>query len=415
MARFATGATPTPRHKLAGARCYRPLKTIPTTFLALPSQMSYWLNDQYGDCVTAEEAFNLAAQYAYGFGASELFCSDAEVKSWCKANGVLNGADLTQVMDAMAKNGLVVENKTYDDGPYTAVDWTNAYNLQSAITQGPVKIGVASNQLQNVHGIGGANGWWATGFSKDNNEDHCTSLCGYGTAQELAAAFNKIQPALKVTVPSGTDSSTPCYALFTWGGVGIIDQTSMVNITGEAWLRSPSIVGLQPGPTPTPTPVPPTPVPPTPSPYGGTYSIEEYTVNWTATSTSTPGPSSGAYQLGEFTVNWTAEPKPTPVPVPPTPTPTPTPVPVPPTPTPTPVPPVPTPTPTPTPTPIPNFLQLIEEILALLKLLYPSVTPGSVNWLQIVQLILTLLASLNLTETQVSALQNAIETAKEQK
>ena len=86
MAKFATGAHPSPRHKLAGAHPYKPLASIPDTFLALPAQLSYWLNNQDGDCVTAEEAFHLAAMYAYGFGTSEIFCSDSEVLSWCRSS-----------------------------------------------------------------------------------------------------------------------------------------------------------------------------------------------------------------------------------------------------------------------------------------------------------------------------------------
>jgi hypothetical protein len=32
----------------------------------------------------------------------------------------------------------------------------------------------------------GKSGWFATGFKQDNNEDHCVSLCGYGTISWLA-------------------------------------------------------------------------------------------------------------------------------------------------------------------------------------------------------------------------------------
>ena len=266
--KFLTGAIPTPRHILARSIPFTPVpRAIPPVFLAIPTQLSYWLNNQYGDCVTAEEAFHLAAMYAYGCGTAEIFCTDSEVLSWCRSHGFLNGANLTDVMDAMARAGLVVNGVTYDDGPYTSVDWTNYTVLSTAIAEGPVKLGVASSQLQGVPGIGGTNGWWATGFSHDNNEDHCISVCGYGTAQDLAAEFNKIQPSLNVAVPGNLSPSTQCLAIFTWHGVGIIDWISFQNITGEAWLRRPNIVGLTPTPVPTPTPTPvPTPTPePTPS------------------------------------------------------------------------------------------------------------------------------------------------------
>jgi hypothetical protein len=45
---------------------------------------------------------------------------------------------------------------------------------------------------------------------------------------------------VKVNVPSTPDPTTRCYLLFTWGSIGIIDRTSMIAITDEAWLRLPT-------------------------------------------------------------------------------------------------------------------------------------------------------------------------------
>ena len=33
-----------------------------------------------------------------------------------------------------------------------------------------------------------------------------------------------------------------CYAMFTQGSIGIIDRQSLMNITGEAWVRSPTTI-----------------------------------------------------------------------------------------------------------------------------------------------------------------------------
>jgi hypothetical protein len=135
-------------------------------------------------------------------------------------------------MNAMRTGGFNQNGKTYDDGPYSSVDWTNATALKNAIgTVGPVKIGVAADQLQNtIHAI--QNGWFATGYTQDTNEDHCVSLCGYGTMAWLAKH-------LGVTVPSGINPTEQAYALFTWSTIGIIDVRSMIAITGEAWVRQP--------------------------------------------------------------------------------------------------------------------------------------------------------------------------------
>jgi hypothetical protein len=121
------------------------------------------------------------------------------------------------------------------------VNWENAGILNQAIWEGPVKIGVAADQLLATWraaggGVnGGKSGWFATGYHKDTAEDHCVSLCGYGSMAWLAGQ-------LHVSVPAGVNGANPGYALFTWDSIGIIDTPSMLAITEEAWLRSPTTV-----------------------------------------------------------------------------------------------------------------------------------------------------------------------------
>jgi hypothetical protein len=227
--------------------------TAPTSWIVIPQKLSFWLNNVYGDCVSAEEAFAKAC--------SGILIGDAVVETWAKANDVLNGADIKSVLDWMAGKGFAQDGNVYDDGPATAVDWTNAALLANAIYQGPVKIGIASAQLDSV--VGNVNGWFGVGFKEDGNLDHCTSLCGYGTLAWLAGQLGS-------NVPAGVDGTQPGYAMFTWDTIGILDVPSMVNITGEAWLRNPTTTTVGTG-TPTPDtvytpvgPVPPTPVPPAP-------------------------------------------------------------------------------------------------------------------------------------------------------
>jgi hypothetical protein len=208
-----------------------------------------WGNSQYGDCVSAEEAAAKAQFSLMNGGTTELFVAEKDVIAWASAHGFLNGAMLTDVMDVMAKTGLPANGKLWDDGPYQSVDWTNDAVLSSAIYQGPVKIGVAAGQLENV--VTNTNGWIATGFRRDENIDHCVNLCGYGTLAQLATA-------LKVTLPGNVDPTVRGYLLFTWDTIGIIDQASMVAITGEAWLRTPTTTESPNPPTP---PTPPHPHP----------------------------------------------------------------------------------------------------------------------------------------------------------
>jgi hypothetical protein len=212
----------------------------PPQLITMPAQLSMWGNSTYGDCVTAEEAFAKACNQP------EIFVPDSVVEQWAQARGFLNGADLSSVLTAMAKQGFSLNGTTYNDGPATSVDWTDSAALQNAISQGPVKIGVAADQLEAVvNANGDKSGWFATGFNKDRNLDHCVSLCGYGSIPWIAS-----QLGVSASV-SGSG-----YALFTWNSIGIIDVASMIAITGEAWLRSPTTIvqGVSPVQPPSPQP-----------------------------------------------------------------------------------------------------------------------------------------------------------------
>jgi hypothetical protein len=224
------GALPTPRSALAAATPFVALIGAPTNLIMNPQKISMWGNDVHSDCVTAEEAFAKTCHNP------EIFISDHDVIAWAKKHGVLEGAVITEVLSEMQNDGFVEGGHIYDDGPYLSVDWTRASTLRSAISRGPVKIGVAADQIERAWNAGDRrNGWCATGFDTDDNEDHCVSLCGYGSIAWLAQQLNG-------TVPDGVDGARPAYALFTWDSIGIIDVPSMIAVTHEAWLRQPTTV-----------------------------------------------------------------------------------------------------------------------------------------------------------------------------
>src|SRR5208282_126090 len=232
------GAIPSPRSALAAATPHVAITAAPPNFITKPQQISFWGNYDHGDCVTAEEAFAKACNNP------EIFISQNEVITWATNHGVLEGANLTPVMQWMQNDGFVQSEFTYDDGPYFAVNWTDPAILQSAISIGPVKLGVAADQLDTAWkaaggNINGGKTWFGIGFQSDLNEDHCVTLCGYGTINWLAQQ-------LGVSVPAGIDGTKQGYAMFTWDSIGIIDQPSMVAITEEAWLRQPTTVILPP-------------------------------------------------------------------------------------------------------------------------------------------------------------------------
>ena len=222
------GAIPSRRSTLAAAVPYAAPIGAPSSVLIKPQKISMWGNDVHGDCVTAEEAFAKACHNP------EVFISDDEVIAWATKHGVLEGAVLTDVLTWMQDDGLTDASFRYDDGPYFSVNWTDPGVLRSAISRGPVKIGIAADQLETAWSTtGGQTGWFGTGWRTDDNEDHCVSLCGYGSLSWLAQQ-------LGVHVPAGVDGTKPGYALFTWNSIGIVDVPSMLAVTQEAWLRQPT-------------------------------------------------------------------------------------------------------------------------------------------------------------------------------
>lgn len=227
QSRMPRGALASPRHKLAAATPHVIVGATPPNVIYKPQTISYWGNQTDGDCVTAEEAF---AKACYN---PEIFITDQVAVGWATQNDYLHGAIIIDALEKMTNAGFQQGGHTYDDGPAHAVDWTNAALLQNAIAQGPVKLGIAADQLNSIWT--GANGWFATGFNRDTAEDHCVSLCGYGTIEWLAGE-------LGVPVPAGIVGTQPGYAMFTWSTIGIIDVPSMIAITQEAWLRTPTTI-----------------------------------------------------------------------------------------------------------------------------------------------------------------------------
>lgn len=251
------GAIPSSRHKLLAAEPHKLRDTIPAQVAYVPASLSYWGNDQYGDCVTAEEAFNKAV--------SGKFLSDSTIINWASRHNYLNGAMLTDVMDTMKSAGISQDSHTYSDGGYKAVDYSNEAVLQSALSIAPVKIGIDADALPST--AGGKNGWFSIGGGVRHygNTDHCVALAGYGPASWLFAQ-------LGVALPAGVDGAKVCYLLYTWKSIGVVDHDWIMGTVSEAWVRNPStlidgVPQVNPGPPPVPpAPIPPTPVPPVPGP-----------------------------------------------------------------------------------------------------------------------------------------------------
>lgn len=264
------GAKPTPRHVLASADRFQPAPCLLASDRGgtIPTKLSFWLNNQTGDCVTAEEAFAKGV-WSVMNGFPDLFIPDAEVGRWAKKYGYYDGAYLTEVMDTMAKDGFTVNGVNYHDGPYKVVDYSNESVLQQAILQGPVKIGIDANALPPA--AGNNNGWYDVGSNSHfPSEDHCTGLCMFGPAEYIYQSLYNAGLLPTPAVPTALVGLSG-YAHFTWNTIGFVTHKWLMSTCAEAWVRNPTT------PEQAPTPVPPTPTP-TPTPTPGSVTIPDQTI-----------------------------------------------------------------------------------------------------------------------------------------
>jgi len=245
---FLRGARLSSRQKLAAAHPHVAV-VVPPNFARLAKTLQLWGNDQYGDCVTAEEA---AAKSQDG-----IVYTDAEIVANARKYGNLDGADLATVLDQWAAHGCVAPDGTaYKDGGKQSVGYTDWTTLCSGIYQGQVKIAVAAQQLEDAGG-GNSDGWMLLKADRDSGIDHCVGLVGYGTH-----AFCCQQ--LGVAVSTNHDPNTPSVILFTWGTYGVVSFDALLAVmdstptygNSEAWVRIPQTAGIGPAPTPAPTPAP---------------------------------------------------------------------------------------------------------------------------------------------------------------
>ena len=226
-----SGEFPTPNHELAAAQPYRAHGAGPECFIAWPVGIGFWGNETAGNSIWAEEAFAKAC---------------AEPKALIPTDVVLftsRECGSSNFAAFMQTRGFRTDRKAYLDGPFNSVDWTNPAALHGAIANaGPVKIGIASANLASGpqgHVTPGTSGWAISGLPAGQPENHWASLCGYGPLAALVDLFEL--HGLDVKLPSGMPTGL-CYAMFIWGSIGIVDRQSLMNITGEAWVRNPTTI-----------------------------------------------------------------------------------------------------------------------------------------------------------------------------
>ena len=226
-----SGKFPSPNQELAAAEPYRPVGGAPGCFLGWPIEIGSWGNEDLSNSSWAEEAFAKAC---------------AEPRVFISANVVLQAArecGLSNFAEFMQTHGFQMGRKAYLDGAFHAVDWSKEEVLNSAIANaGPVKIGVISpNLVSAAQGqfMPGKSGWAVCSIPPGQTASYCASLCGYGPLAALVDLFEHDWG--DVNLPAGMPSGL-CYAMFIRSSIGIIDRQSLMNITGEAWVRRPTTI-----------------------------------------------------------------------------------------------------------------------------------------------------------------------------
>ena len=240
--------------------------SAPIQVAHVPEQLSYWGNDRYGDCVSAEEAFSKGCSPAAN--PKGVFIPDSVVIAWARNNGWLNGASLDGVLADMKARGYVIDSQAYNDGDFQSVDISNESILQAALAVGPVKIAINANALPS--GAGSTQGWTSFGDNSNTRTDHCVPIYACGRA-------DFVYDALKITRPTSIPADRLVYGVFSWSTMGIVDKAWIDGCCdGDCWVRSPTTVGVPPLPIPNPTP---TPVPPGPGPIPAPVQPIELTID----------------------------------------------------------------------------------------------------------------------------------------
>jgi hypothetical protein len=226
-----TGEFPSPNQVLADAQRYRGAGSIPESYIAWPTKIDFWGSETGSNSIWAEEAFAKACVEPKVFIPTEVVLS---------ASRECGSSNFAAFMQA---RGFQMDHKAFLDGPFSLINWMNAAALNGAIANiGPVKIGVALGGLNSGppgRVTPGASGWTIYGLPQGQPGGDCASLFGYGPLAALVDLFQR--HGVHVNLPSGAPTGLS-YAMFTSGSIGIIDRQSLVNITGEAWVRSPTTI-----------------------------------------------------------------------------------------------------------------------------------------------------------------------------
>ena len=167
----------------------RKIGIVADCYFLLCAVLSYWLNQKDGDCVTAEQMFNIdsATTAATGTG---FVADDAAVQTFGKRYRLLNGANLDDVNQIMADDGFHDKGHVFNVGEEAAVNYQDEEEMRAAIQEcgGSIQIAIAADQLEDA--ATDAVFDFLYGCKVDKATDHCTGLAFFGTAQQCLDKLN---------------------------------------------------------------------------------------------------------------------------------------------------------------------------------------------------------------------------------
>ncbi len=225
-----SGTFPSQNYELAEAKSYKAIQDYPDPFLMDIGDvdLDFWKPGDLNNSFWIEESF-------------AKFCAKPHIQ--LPKELVLETIDKCGTMNVsefLQTEGFQLNGKKYLNGTFQSINWTEPNLLKSAIYQyGPIKIGVASNDfLSNSKGMvtPAVNGWAMYNYPSGLKADDWASICGYGQLNKLINQF--ATKGIAVNIPEGMPEGL-CYAIFVYNSVGIIDEQSLVNMTNEAWVRTP--------------------------------------------------------------------------------------------------------------------------------------------------------------------------------
>lgn len=255
---FMRGAIPSKAHKLQAQLPFKYYGPVPTSVVntrGVAQQMDG--NERYGDCTCACLGNVLdVVKNILGYSGGPI--PDENVVSWAIRHGFQNGAQIIDVLDTLASEPMLdTAGQACVIGLNAGVDYTDTNSVYGALAGSyALDLGVDAQPLQDC-GAGNSKVITMPVLSRVyGNLDHSIPAFDYGTAKQLADAYNT---AYNVSVSLGSvGENEPCITVSTWSSLVITPLRSFNLFTGEAHviLNFPAPTVVPPAPTPVPGPGP---------------------------------------------------------------------------------------------------------------------------------------------------------------